>query len=513
MKRIQSLPGASSINFKPCKTSVSDRHNERSMLDQMNNNIDPALADENRVIRFSDMSLKDYEKMVIADYNEYHREHPSPHKYFDRHKKLTVAGFRRETWKDNMVAVKEGVAVNLPDNSDETLARLKTLAERLEREYGITPLRIFLHADEHRIDPETNEDKYNLHAHMVFGWYDWKTHRPVAINPDQMCRVQDLTAEILDLERGNRTGKHGRKHLDSDTYKKYKDIIAVEDRRKIVAFKEVDCLLPRLREHVDLLGYSEGDEALKSSMSIEDYALLSRYIDDPLSITKEAREWIVEIMHPIAYRKCVDRLEEDVDNLRRITEQVERILAESRKLELGEMDEKISAMHAEEIAHGQELEIGKLVRRKILADTLKEFNTIFQDPKGRRYYMLVMESSQSSDGNINCSCELRKAGRNAGRRLTLILQRDGSVLVEQKDHKLGCMAEKSAIIRMALRYGIIKPAGKNGVIIGSSPTRFWTELDERIARQGVLAVPDDVDRDEIDRDDKNPSQRVYISKV
>lgn len=523
MKRIQSLPGASSINFKPCKTSVSDRHNERSMLDQMNSNIDPALADENRVIRFSDMSLKDYEKMVIADYNEYHREYPSPHNYYDRHKKMTVAGFRKETWKDNMVAVKEGVAVNLPDNSDETLAQLKTLAERLEQEYGIVPLRIFLHADEHRIDPETNEDKYNLHAHMVFGWYDWKTHRPVAINPDQMCRVQDLTAEILGLERGNRTGKHGRKHLDNDVYKRYMDIIAVEDRRKITAFRDVDGLLSRLKEYVDALSYADED-VLESSMSTADHILLTSYIEEPQSITEEARDWVVDVMHPIAYRNCINRLEGKVKDLRRITYDVERYYFkylermemltyakvednrkkivdqaaeyENRELDLSEMNKQIAVMRTKMLAHDQELLIGKNIRNVTLAGICRVLNSVARMNGCKNYSF--RESSMSPSGDIHCLC------CTPGKRMfSLIFNKDGNVQMERKKHLAMVFEERNPCVQMAMRYGLIKPAGKNGVVMGEKLIRFLSDL----AESKVSTIPDDVDRDEIDRDERKPRSK------
>ena len=303
--KVQSLPGGACINFKPCRAASSDRHNERAMLDQMNNNIDPGLSKYNWQWKCKAYeSLSDYEKKAIADYES---QPPKTRKVYVPKTGGYVVTKRKNKWRSDGVAMREAIVVNLLDTSRETANKILRLGKTLEEKHGIKLLRLYVHADEHRVDSITGEDKFNLHAHLVFGWYDFKNHKPISINPDAMSEIQDLNAEITEVPRGNRTGHSGRKGLSNLDYKQAMSFIDSQNHRKEGLLSEYYSLCERL-------GYLS---KIKGLLTEEDLDMLEKREDNK----REVESWKPEVIHPLAYKNCVDRFEKNVKKLRtRVTE-------------------------------------------------------------------------------------------------------------------------------------------------------------------------------------------------
>ena len=114
--------------------------------------------------------------------------------------------------------------VNL--NKEHTLEDLKKLAKALEEETGFTTLQIAIHRDEGKIN-ERGFPVYNFHAHISFFTLDRKTGQQLyrrqitkkqkekqpnlkPMNTERMSKLQDITADLLNMERGKRgsTAKH-----------------------------------------------------------------------------------------------------------------------------------------------------------------------------------------------------------------------------------------------------------------------------------------------------------------
>lgn len=125
--------------------------------------------------------------------------------------------------------IREGVVVIKPDT---TIEQLRNACAICEQAFGIKPLEIYLHKDEghHR----AKVWKSNLHAHIVFSWYDFKTHTTVKLNRDDTSRLQDIFAEALKMERGVSSDV---KHLSAVQYKNH-----VEDQRVIELQAEINDL-------------------------------------------------------------------------------------------------------------------------------------------------------------------------------------------------------------------------------------------------------------------------------
>lgn len=97
--------------------------------------------------------------------------------------------------------IKEGV-INLSPKT--SMRELKTFGEKLNSTYGLKPLRIEIHEDEGYTNKVTNERKYNRHAHMLFDWMNHDTGKSIKLNAFDMREIQDLLADTLNMERGEK---------------------------------------------------------------------------------------------------------------------------------------------------------------------------------------------------------------------------------------------------------------------------------------------------------------------
>lgn len=125
--------------------------------------------------------------------------------------------------------IREGV-VNL--NPNNTMEDLHNLSEKLYNEFGIKTIQIHIHRDEGHA--KSKEWKQNLHAHMVFDWTD-ELGKTLKLNMHDMSKFQDIVAETLCMERGQKSSK---KHLSSIAYKVQEIEKDIEKLQKKITNKE-----------------------------------------------------------------------------------------------------------------------------------------------------------------------------------------------------------------------------------------------------------------------------------
>ena len=176
----------SSIHIKK-SSSRALVHNERVF--EVSYAIDSSDKNENKL--YINESLANYEKHIYEDYLKHHNKRmPS-----------------------NASPIREGVCNLL---GHHTLADVERMAKKVAKLFNIQLLHISRHRDEgHIID---NEKIYNDHAHIIFGYYDFKTHKTVKVQDNIFNQLQDLVAEELQMQRGQRNSKAVR--LEHDEYKR-----------------------------------------------------------------------------------------------------------------------------------------------------------------------------------------------------------------------------------------------------------------------------------------------------
>lgn len=149
--------------------------------------------------------------------------------------------------------LREGVVVI---DKKTTMADLQRLAEALRNRFGFETIHISIHRDEgHWVtadgrdaglkpdDQPTAQQmangvtwKPNLHAHMVFDWYNHKTGKSVKTTKQDARDMQTICAHVLGMERGVASDKI---HMDGQSYKiaeKQKELN--ETKREVEAAKE-----------------------------------------------------------------------------------------------------------------------------------------------------------------------------------------------------------------------------------------------------------------------------------
>lgn len=173
-----------SIHIEPVKAG-SEMHNTRARrLDYVRHD----LTKTNQSYTFTDykgVTIEELQQEIKGDYAAEHGK--------KLHAKATP--------------VREAVAVI---EAGTTMQQLQNFCQECKSRWGISAVQIHMHKDEGH-HAEDGEWHPNLHAHIVFDWYDRRTHTTVKMSKQDMCEMQTLLAECLGMERGVSSD---RKHLN-----------------------------------------------------------------------------------------------------------------------------------------------------------------------------------------------------------------------------------------------------------------------------------------------------------
>jgi hypothetical protein len=107
---------------------------------------------------------------------------------------------------------------------DTKLKDLLRFTKEVEKKWGIKALQVHLHRDEGHYENPSDENTWvpNYHAHIIWDWMDWKTGKSIKLNADDMSEMQDMVAEALDMERGQKKSETGLDHLEREQFIKQK---------------------------------------------------------------------------------------------------------------------------------------------------------------------------------------------------------------------------------------------------------------------------------------------------
>ena len=93
--------------------------------------------------------------------------------------------------------------------------------------------------------------KPNLHAHIVFDWYDHSTGKSIKTTSLDAIEMQTICAEVLGMERGVSSEKRNiSKHRDTKAQARQKELEALQKERDEVVAKreETERMTETLRE-------------------------------------------------------------------------------------------------------------------------------------------------------------------------------------------------------------------------------------------------------------------------
>ena len=238
-----STTAKASEHIKPCNIAQSERHNKRdadyiASLNPAMLYIRRDLAHLNEVYVAPDMEgvrlQQHYDNIRIMVKQKTGRAMQEKDVEFtDKKGKKRV--------RQGCSPIREGVVNIKPDTTMEDLLRY---AERVHERWGIRAMQIHIHKDEGHYedteDPKSWEPNY--HAHIIWDWMDHDTGKSFKLNAEDMSAIQDLVAETLDMQRGQRKSETGIDHLERNDFiiqkQESKKKQLQEEAKKAVAEKE-----------------------------------------------------------------------------------------------------------------------------------------------------------------------------------------------------------------------------------------------------------------------------------
>ena len=169
-------------------------------------------------------------------------------------KKVTVIGKNGKPKERNGSSPIRESVVNI--KPDTTMADLQKYTKKVQERWGIRAIQIHIHKDEgHYTNPEDKSTwQPNLHAHIIWDWMNHETGKSFKLGKKDMEELQDLAAETLEMERGNRKSKTGAEHLERN------DFILQKQKEQSA---ELDNEIAEKRDRLD----AENGNAIKSGVA------------------------------------------------------------------------------------------------------------------------------------------------------------------------------------------------------------------------------------------------------
>lgn len=206
----------------------------------------------------------DYIRKDLTPKNEYWMEQ----KIADRLQKIEDYCKEKSGRKlqKNAMPIREAAVVI---KEDTTMLELHNLSKRLEEELKIRIFQIAVHKDEGHYDKDTNEWKPNFHAHLVADWQDLETGKTLKHQSFHYSRMQDITAECLEMERGiSNTGIQRLEAVEFKIRKKEEELKTLEEKynemKSEIESKKVEELVVK---ESDFLGFQK----IKIEKTVENY--------------------------------------------------------------------------------------------------------------------------------------------------------------------------------------------------------------------------------------------------
>ena len=208
-----------SVHVKPCNTAQSERHNRRDAeyikslnpkklyvrLDLTKHNTSYVAPEMEGVTL--DQYLESIRVMVKQKTGRAMQEKDV--QYTDKNGKVRT--------RNGASPIRECVVVIEKDTKLKDLLRF---TKEVEKKWGIKALQVHLHRDEGHYENPSDENTWvpNYHAHIIWDWMDWKTGKSIKLNADDMSTMQDMVAEAMDMERGQKKSETGLDHLERNDF-------------------------------------------------------------------------------------------------------------------------------------------------------------------------------------------------------------------------------------------------------------------------------------------------------
>lgn len=217
--RKNQVKGGSCINTQRCNVNKSDNHNDRTGPIS-NENIRIELTPNNFVWKAPEVpSLPEHLEKIKEDFAHTERKMRKNGQEITYTRTLPVYGSTQGA------PIKESILV-LPLNRQNLEDIVMNVVRRISDMTRMTPIRVYIHADEIFVDPDSGIETCNMHAHIVWDAYDWGNHEVIKLNKTTLRQMQDIASEETGMPRGMDARETGARHKNVHAYK------AQEERKR-----------------------------------------------------------------------------------------------------------------------------------------------------------------------------------------------------------------------------------------------------------------------------------------
>ena len=250
-----STTAKASDHVKPCNIEQSERHNRRDAeyiaslnprilyvrTDLSPNNVSYVAPD------MQDVSLQQhYDAIKVMVKQKTGRAM--------QEKKVMMTGKNgKQKERNGSSPIRESVVNIKPDTTMDDLLKY---TNKVHKRWGVRAIQIHIHKDEgHYENPDDLSTwKPNLHAHIIWDWMNHETGKSYKLGKKDMEELQDMAANTLEMERGQRKSETGREHLE------HNDFILSQQKKQSA---ELDIEIAEKRDRLN----TENGNAIKSGMA------------------------------------------------------------------------------------------------------------------------------------------------------------------------------------------------------------------------------------------------------
>ena len=250
-----STTAKASDHVKPCNIEQSERHNRRDA---------EYIASLNPRILYVRTDLSPNNESYVAP----DMQGVSLQQHYDaikamvkqktgramQEKKVMVTGKNgKQKERNGSSPIRESVVNIKPDT---TMNDLLKYTKKVQERWGVRAIQIHIHRDEgHYENPDDPTTwKTNLHAHIIWDWMNHDTGKSYKLGKKDMEELQDMAADTLEMERGQRKSETGREHLE------HNDFILFQQKKQSA---ELDIEIAEKRDRLN----TENGNAIKSGMA------------------------------------------------------------------------------------------------------------------------------------------------------------------------------------------------------------------------------------------------------
>ena len=201
------------INFERCNVGAVELHNDRApeYLESVMKSGRGLYIFQDRTRMNKSIVNPNYNGLSVAEIFERQKSRYKEKVGQEPNLKDRVV-VNKKNGKERVIAgwspLREGVC---PIKEDTKLEDFKPFIDWCA-DNGLKVIRIDLHFDE-GYENEKKERKYNCHAHIVVDWFNWSTGKTAKLDAIKMSEAQDIIAESLGMERGEKKQETGKEHL------------------------------------------------------------------------------------------------------------------------------------------------------------------------------------------------------------------------------------------------------------------------------------------------------------